>query len=72
MHPIYGRHVFYEAKSIRLVKKMLGGQQFASGSKQSFFSSLDSRQHCSLHREFRSLVTVGTKCFNEIGLYVEK
>jgi len=45
------------------MKKMLGGQKFASDTEvqsKSFVSGLDSSQHRSLHRAFRSLLTDGT------------
>ena len=44
------------------MKKMLRGQKFASDTevRQSFVSGLDSSQHRSLHRAFRSLFTDGT------------
>jgi len=58
-------------------QKMLLEQKLTSGTElQSvilqWLGALDSSQRRYLHWEFRSLVTDGTKCLNEIGRYVEK
>jgi len=61
----YGDACFMKPTVDIWCKKIPGGQILASGT-VSFFSGLDSSQHRSLHREFRSLATDGTKCLNEI------
>ena len=55
----------------RPMKKMLGGQKFASDIEvQSLVSGLDSSQHRSLHQAFRSLLDRWDKCSNKLGRYV--